>query len=242
MPMTARRALPAGAGPLTRRFGSARVEDVHTAIYSGGGADDEGAQAAMGSWRGRVPPDNEIASIVALDTVLTRSDDVAFTLRSLRVFQNGVLLDVVVQHRIDDDPAVGGGPRFPFDGGVLVGVELADGSTATASQGGPWDGGGSGAPGGPTLQHQGGGGGGRMYEIAYWLTPVPTGDLIVVAASVPHHLPEGRVVVPGDVIAEAASRVRVLWPREPDRKYEPDAARPPDVPAGGWFARVLGTG
>jgi len=92
------------------------------------------------------------------------------------------------------------------------------------------------------LQHQGGGGGSRTYEITYWLTPVPSGDLVVVAASVEHDLPEGRVVVPGDAIVEAAGRGQVLWPREPDRQYEPDAARLPDVPPGGWFARVLGTG
>jgi hypothetical protein len=213
---------------------------MRSVLFSGG--DDESGQEAMESWRRWMPADNEVAGTVAVDTVVTRNDDVAVTLRSLRVLDNGVLLDFVVQHRVDDDPAVSGGPHFPFDGGVLVGVELADGSTATPLQGGPWGGPGSGAPGGAVLQHQGGGGGGRTYEITYGLTPVPTGDLIVVAASMTHHLPEGRVVVPGDVIAEAAGRVRVLWPREPDRQYEPDAARPLDLPAGGWFARVLGTG
>ena len=213
---------------------------MHSVLLSGG--DDDGAQEAMESWRRRMPPDNEVAGTVAVDFVVTRDDDVALTLRSLRVLSNGVLLDFVVQHRVDDDPSASGHPRFPFDGGVLVGVELSDGSTATSFEGGAFGGPGSGAPGGPVLQHQGGGGGGRTYEITYWLTPVPSGDLVVVAASVTHDLPEGRVVVPGDAIAEAAGRVRVLWPREPDRQYEPDAARLPDVPPGGWFARVLGTG
>ena len=242
MPMTAPRAARAGTGPLTRLFGSARVEDMRRVIFSGGGTDDESAQKAMESWRRWTPADNAVVGTVAVDTVVTRNDDAAVTLRSLRVLDNGVLLDFVVQHRIDADPAVSGGPRFPFDADVLVGVELADGSTATALRSGPWDGGGSPAPAGPALAHHGGGGGGRMYEITYWLTPAPTGDLIVVAASMTQHLPEGRVVVPGDVIAVAAGRVRVLWPREPERLYEPDAALPPDVPAGGWFARVLGAG
>jgi hypothetical protein len=58
--------------------------------------------------------------------VVTRNDDVPLTLRSLRVLSNGVLEDFVVQHRVDDDPAVSGHPRFPFVGGVLVGVELSD--------------------------------------------------------------------------------------------------------------------
>jgi len=63
----------------------------------------------------------------------------------------------------------------------------------------------------------------------------------VVAASVTHDLTERRVVVPGDAIAEAAGRGQVLWPREPDRQYEPPAGLP-DVPPGGWFERVLGGG
>ena len=100
------------------------------------GDDDEGAQAAMEEWRRRMPPDNEVVGTVAVDTVVTRNEDVAFTLRSLRVMSNGVLLDFVVQHRVDDDPAVGGHPRFPFGGGVLVTgtVDSVSGTTMTLKE------------------------------------------------------------------------------------------------------------
>ena len=133
------------------------------------GDDDEGAQAAMEEWRRRMPPDNEVVGTVAVDTVVTRNEDVAFTLRSLRVMSNGVLLDFVVQHRVDDDPAVGGHPRFPFGGGVLVGVELSDGSTATSFEGAAFGGPGSSAPGGPVLEH-------RVVAVAAGRTRSPTGS------------------------------------------------------------------
>jgi hypothetical protein len=178
----------ARACTLTRVGQRGRVEDMQSVLFSG--SDDESAQDAMGAWRRRMPPDNEVAGTVAVDTVLTRSADVAFTLRSVQVLSNGGLLSFVLQHRVDDDPAAIGPQRFAFDRDVLVGV----------------------------------------------------GDLIVVAASVTHDLPEGRVVVSGDAIAAAAGRGQVLWPREPDRQYQPEDARLPDVPPGGWFARVLGVG
>ena len=77
--------------------------------------------------------------------------------------------------------------------------------------------------------------------MSYWLTPVPPpGDLIVVVASVPLNLPEGRVVVPAHALAEAADRRRTLWPREPDRPHGRGTEPRPEVPSGGWFARVLG--
>lgn len=206
------------------------------------GSDDESAADAMESWRRQMPPDNEVAATVAVDAVVTRNDDVAITLRSLRVLSNGVLLSFVVQHRVDHDPGASGHQPFPVDSDVLVGVELSDGSTATSFQGGAFGGLELGAPGKPVLQQHGGGGGGRMYEMAYWLVPVPPGDLVVVVASVTLDLPEGRVVVPGEVMAEAVGRVRALWPREPDRQFHQEAAVPPDVPAGGWFARVVDAG
>jgi hypothetical protein len=215
-----------------------RVGEMHSVMFDRSGG-DEGAQAAMEERRRRMPPDNEVAGTVAVDTVLTRNADVAFTLRSVQVLSNGALLSFVLQHRVDEDPAAFGPQRFAFDREVLVGVELPDGSTATSFQGGALGGPGQDAA-GPVLEAKSSSGGGRTCEISYWLTPLPAGDLIVVAASMTHDLPEGRVVVPGQAIAAAAGRGQVLWPREPDRQYRPDDVRPPDVPPGGWFARVLG--
>jgi len=205
------------------------------------GGDDEAARAAMDEWRRWVPPDNEVAGTVPVDTVVTRNADTAFTLRSLQVLSNGALLSCVLHHRLDE-PGPIGPQSYEFDRQVLVGVELADGSTATSFHGDARAGLGQGAPDGPSLQPQSSSGGGRSYEIMYWLTPRPVGDLTVVVASVTHDLPEGRVVIPGEAIAAAAGRGQVLWPREPDRPYRPDDVPPPEVPPGGWFARVLGTG
>ena len=216
-----------------------RVGRMHTVVFgSNDGRDDEAAQAATDAWRRTMPPDNEVAGTLPVDTVLTRSADAAFTLRSLQVLSNGALLCFILHHRLDDEPGTIGPRRFE----VLVGVELSDGSTATSFQGDALVGPGQVTSDGPVLQPQGGGGGGRSYEMTYWLTPRPVGDLTVVAASVTYGLPEGRVVIPGEAIASAAGRGQVLWPREPDRQYRPDDVGPPEVPPGGWFARVLGGG
>ncbi|HEY5553611.1 MAG TPA: hypothetical protein VIK43_01655, partial [Cellulomonas sp.] len=130
---------------------------MQSVLFSG--SDDEGARDAMGAWRRRMPPDNEVAGTVAVDSVVTRDDDVAFTLRSLRVLSNGALLSFVLQHRVDEDPAAFGTQRFAFDREVLVGVELPDGSTATSFQGGALGGPGQDAA-GPVLEAKSSSGGG----------------------------------------------------------------------------------
>ena len=180
------------------------VGRMHTVVFgSNDGRDDEAAQAATDAWRRTMPPDNEVAGTLPVDTVLTRSADAAFTLRSLQVLSNGALLCFILHHRLDDEPRPIGPRRFE----VLVGVELSDGSTATSFQGDALVGPGQVTSDGPVLQPQGGGGGGRSYEMTYWLTPRPVGDLTVVAASVTYGLPEGRVVIPGEAIASAAVAV-----------------------------------
>jgi hypothetical protein len=203
------------------------------------GSDDSATEA----WRRRMPPDNEVCGTVAVDAVVTRNDDVAVTLRFLLVHSNGVVVSLVLQRRFDPDPAMRHETFHTIDADVLIGVELSDGSTATSAGGRPLLDADPTDAQAPLLQPHGGGGGDREYEMSYWLTPLPPpGDLVVLVASVPLGLPEGRVVVPANALAEAADRRRTLWPREPDRPYEPGIGRRPEVPGGGWFARVLGIG
>lgn len=203
------------------------------------GNDETGSQA----WQLRVPPDNEVGGTVAVDVVVTRNDDVAVALRFVRVHSNGVVISLTLQRRSDQDPALRREPFHGMDADVLIGVELSDGSVATSAGVQPFLDADPSEPQVPLLQPRGGGGGDREYEMTYWLTPLPPpGDLVVVAASVPLDLPEGRAVVPARAVAEAAGRRRTLWPREPDRPYEPGNGLRPEVPAGGWFARVLGAG
>jgi len=47
---------------------------------------------------------------------------------------------------------------------------------------------------------------------------------------------ETVAVLDGGLLREAASRVRELWPWEPERYEEPSRPLPPVLPAGGWFA------
>ena len=210
---------------------------MHSAVVFGG--DDESAQEA---WRRHVPPDNEVAGTVAVDAVVSRTDSVAVTLRFLRVHSTGVLLSFVLQRRSDPDPMTAF-PLRPVDTDVLLGVELADGSTVAVSPGGGFDATGPRDRQAPVLHLNGGGGGGREYEMVYWLTPLPpSGDLVVVVASVPLALPEARVIVTAQALAAARDRCVALWPREPDRPCDPGTHASPEVPPGGWFERVLGTG
>ncbi|RYV49370.1 hypothetical protein [Pengzhenrongella frigida] len=153
------------------------------------------------------------------------------------------MVSLVLQRRSDLDPAARHEPFHSIDADVPIGIELSDGSVATSSYGRSFLNAESTDLAGPLLQPQGGGGGDREYEMSYWLTPLPPpGDLVVMVASVPLDLPEGSVVVPAHALAEAADRHRTLWPREPDRPHGPRAERRPEVPSGGWFARVLGPG
>lgn len=209
-----------------------------TVVIEGDDGDDATAaeaQAQAEAWQRRHgPADNEVPGALACGGVLTGDGDVAVALTGVRVFTTGVMIDVGLRRRLDPTPEeehVGATQRA-----LLLGVELADGRTATTIAGAPsWDAG----PDDPALVHHSGTGGGRANDLTFWLSPLPPpGDLVLVAAAPAWGLPEGAVTVPAAAIAEAASRARVLWPREPDPEWPFEEVPPPEVPPGGWFARA----
>ncbi len=134
--------------------------------------------------------------------------------------------------------------REDSDERLLLGVEYADGRTATNFQspgfrGMPADD----DPYQPLLSPMGGGGGGRSFDQPFWLTPLPpAGPLVVVCAWSAFDIPESRTVLDGAAIVEAASRAVVLWPPSPPRDEAPVEPPEPRVPDGGWFASVVPTG
>lgn len=201
--------------------------------------DDAAGPAPLDAFQ---PQENDLPGTVAVDAVVTRNAEVAVLLHTLRLHGNGVVIQMGLRRRTDPEPEDDGFDRFGMlTERVLVGVETAAGVRAVSVGYPPY--GSEGAPAGTVLHHQGGGGGGRTYEMGYWFSPVPPpGDLVVHAASVPLGLPEGSVVVPAAAIAEATARREVLWAREPDRQHGVTRLPPPEVPPGGWFARVVGHG
>jgi hypothetical protein len=118
---------------------------------------------------------------------------------------------------------------------LLVGVEFSDGRRCT-NIGSPFPPGFHDSAGRPLLTPGGGSGGTRSSDISLFLSPLPPpGDIRVVCAWPKFGLPEKITVLSADAMLEAARRVRVLWPWEP----EPEpvwGAKPPAVPEGGWFA------
>lgn len=185
------------------------------------------------------PPENEVPGLAEGPVVVSRTEDVALVLWSVRAYRGGVRLALVLRLRRRD--AVGGGHESFFETwqGLLVGVELADGRRAVAD-GVPA----LAQPGGlPQVQlvSAGGGGGDRAWSATYWLSPLPVGDLTLVTAGLPLGLPETRRVIAGPNLARAADAAVELWPWEPDPMPDLEAvrrARP--IPAGGWFAETLG--
>jgi hypothetical protein len=195
-------------------------------------------------------PDNEVPVGVPGTVVLGRSDDAAVFLTGIQAYSTGIVFEVGVRlrrtprgpwrHRVwamlngtgDDDPE--------STGQLLLGVEYADGRAVAnvgfrptvASEDGE-------EAAEPMLVGRGGGGGERVYDQSYWLSPLPPpGPLLFVCGWQALGIPETRVTIDGAAVAEARSRVTVLWPAEPedDQPREPPV---PGVPDGSWFAAVV---
>lgn len=219
-------------------------------LMGGPGSGDGPTPEEVQAWRRRFqPPENEVPGLVGPSLVVGRTDDVAVVLTGVRVYSTGSALDVAV--RLRREPRHGGevydlvsGDRYGEDVDVdrllLVGVELPDGRRATSLRSAGWPGpGAEEVSDAPALSSTGGGGGGRSYDQSYWLHPVPPpGPLVVVCSWPAFGIPEGRATVDGAALADAASRVLVLWPDEPEELTPYEAPEPP-TPSSGWFADAV---
>ena len=199
------------------------------------------------------PPENEIPAAVATSALLARTDDVAIALIGAQAYTVGLRFDLVIRLRHEPRGAMAHkaymllsaySGREDSDERLLLGVEYADGRTATNFQspgfrGMPVDD----DPDEPVLSPMGGGGGGRSFDQSFWLTPLPpAGPLVVVCAWSAFDIPESRTVLDGAAIVEAASRAVVLWPPSPPQDEAPVEPPEPRVPDGGWFAGVIRAG
>lgn len=181
-------------------------------------------------WAG--PPPDELPAIVPLGQFFHRSARMVMAAKSVEVFSNGCLIEVVWSVRrsgetdsewsvVTDQCFNRGGYRLDSDsgrGGALrFGVAFPDGRKTTTSQLYPGMFDGSEPAVGPVLMMAGGGSGsGNDEEIfsssRFWLWPLPLGgDTRVVAEWDDLGMPEVSLLIRGEQLAAAAPKAQKYW-------------------------------
>jgi hypothetical protein len=206
---------------------------MHLVSGPGGGPDPEWFRRMMA-------PENEVPVALPMNTVLARTDDIALALVRLQVYSTGLSFDLIVRVR----PGATGrlpvreamwGHRHPFapePGGLLVGVELADGRRVTSLE--------MRDPRSEVVfterESSWGDTGG---EQSWWLNPLPPeGPLRFVVRCSEMDIRETSVELDGSAIRLAAGGVVTLWPWEPPSFDDaPEPPPQPDLPPESWFAR-----
>jgi hypothetical protein len=222
-------------------------------VHFHSGSDDESA-AAFEDWNRRMSaPENEAPAGLPFSVVLGRTDQTAVFLTAFQVYSTGLAFTLSIRlrseprghlgHRIHELVSGHGHvePDVALDDRLLLGVEFADGRTATnlpmpwrppfGEDAGPRD--------APTLNMSGGSGGSRSYDQDLWLSPLPpAGPVIVVCRWPGFGIAESQTALDGAAIVAALESVQTLWPWEP--AVEPDLEpSEPQLPADGWFASAL---
>jgi hypothetical protein len=202
--------------------------------------------------RRRSAPENEAPAGLPFSAVLGRTDETAVFVTGFRVYSTGLAFTLSVRlrseprsrlaHRIHELIS-GHGPGDPdgtLDERLLLGVEYADGRTATnlTSDWPPRFEQDAVETDEPLLSMSGGGGGGRAYDHDFWLSPVPpAGPLTFVCRWPGFGITESQTEVDASQIAAALDRVQILWPWEPAADHDPEPEPgEPQLPSDGWFA------
>ena len=181
-------------------------------------------------------PENELPTALPMNRLLVRTPDVAVALLGLQAYTTGVAFTLAARARGPEDPAAedglgrllwdhrGGSPSF------LFGVQFADGRRASNAWFGEGD--------GDLILHPGGGSGGSAsVDQDWWLSPLPPeGPLLVVVRCPEIGLEETATELDGTAIRRAGEAATVLWPWQPSVEPSSEPPRPPDLPAGSWFA------
>lgn len=202
---------------------------------------DDDARQRVAATRRRQRPDNKVPVSIAFDAVLGEAADVVVYISGVHVFRTvlGFQLIVLARHRSPGrglSSALFGHGEQPDR--LLLGVEYADGGTASNLSGGfragrdlQLD------PTTPVLMPGSGGGGELSADITFYLSPLPPpGPLPIITGWPGRGIAETVTEVAAAPFIEAATRVRLLWDLDPD-EAPPERPRPPDVPPGGWFDR-----
>ena len=217
---------------------------MHTSHYYGGSDGDDGEDLEA-AFRRLSPPENELATPLALRVELHRTTDVCVAIVGGSAYSTGVLLHVEIRVRPGSlTPEARRSRAFgsPFQE-MLVGITLPGGEVVSTLDAQPWGHGRGPRSDGPVLAHHGGGWTDTAAETSVWLTPVPTsGRLGVVVAFPELGIGEVHGEIDAAPLAEASRGAVELWPWESEQVE--DAGMPPerDLEPGGWFERHRPTG
>jgi hypothetical protein len=180
---------------------------------SGYGESGYGGSVDYRPWLG--PPNNVLGTAVAMNVVLTRTEEAAIALSQMIAYPTGLDIELVGRSRTDSldmIEALSGSPRAPrLPGLVHFGVKYPDGRGAVYD---PWnEPGPSGEPEPPVLQQQRGGGSNRAWEQSYWLWPLPDTETLLFFVEWPKaNIPVTGHTIQTSSLLEAANRAVELWP------------------------------
>lgn len=180
------------------------------------------ASGAQAWYRRLMPPEDELPYTMPIPSLTARGSDAALAITGIKVFTNGLTLDVAVRLRRLVD--LGNVPRLPEglgnrqqppsskrDQNFWMRVEYADGRTATniAAPSLPRT---SLAADEPTLTPNGGRGGQLSADKVFWLTPLPPdGRVTFVCAWLELGIPETRFALDDAELSTAGARANQLW-------------------------------
>lgn len=173
----------------------------------------------MPPWTG--PPCGVLPGAAALEVIVAANERAGVYLGRCAAYPTGFEIDIRVllaPEAEDLDPSLGGIHRRPghastYDSMVRFGIEFADGRKVTnVGDRGHW----ADEPEGPVLWGMGGGGGGGRWHQDFWVWPLPpAGPVWFVCEWPAAGIQLSRVEVDGQLILDAASRSRELFPNRP---------------------------
>lgn len=170
-------------------------------------------------------PRGMLPGVVALELVLAQTADVAVCVSRLAAYTTGFEFEIRTlehpgAHDLDLDPLLFGPHRHRLrrsgrrdgleDEMLRFGVQFADGGKATNTGGFSH---GEDPPPGPVMHSGGGGGGGGEWRQSEWVWPLPPpGPVAFVCEWPAAGIPLSRAEVDAQVILDAASRARAIFP------------------------------
>jgi hypothetical protein len=173
----------------------------------------------MPPWLG--PPRGTLPAVVPLERVLAGTEKVAVCVTRFAAYPTGFEFDIVTMSA-DEDPALdpllfraplhlhrGSGTAGIPPEMLRIGVQFADGSKATNTDGFH---GAEGPPSGPVMHSGGGSGGGGNWHQTFWVWPLPPPGPLVLACEWPAlDIPLTRCGIDAEAILDAATRAQVVF-------------------------------